>query len=800
MVRQPQWNIYEAVLLLEAYLEMQTGKESKSCTIRKVSQELRNMAIRNGINIDDVYRNENGISYQLQSMDSAYKGYKVYVPATKLFVEAVDIYRHENGKYKALLKEARTMTELIEDNRKKFLSWLSTKRNINDAIVFSDDEIITALDEISDFCVSLTLLNSRIWEVHSKSEIDNAIKIALGGKLFVMNHSQCIPVLDKAVPLFLEFMGNDMENIDERRDVYNHIGSQVERHYIRQDKENFYRWLIDVKHVSEQKSKKIVYAIKYSEEYAQKKISKKCRFLSGEQAVILQTVEALNSNAVFLEIDKRKNHFYTEAITLFLEHLNINENKDELPEKAENNSQINANHKVAQFLINRFAYGFNSSSPIEIMKFRRFFQADFGTECEWTDSEIRDIVLTEGIEYGSKVYVILWGTIKKLSEILGNSCRIGESIFYYDEIYENEGGWLFEERIVSAEMLKIVLEKAFPNYQYHNGYFVTSSNKCREIDALVESIDYVWGDSVLQTFSDIKDKLKFVSLEKVKYALAADKKFIWNSFETYTSLNHFVISEDQLVRIKAVASAACDENGYVSFDELGLDEVASENYELSETAFYESVYSFLKNEFDRNGKVLSRKGHKVDTSEKIISYCRDKQACTMDELEEVMRDTYGEVRYPVVVEAANSAMVRIDVNAFVADSCVSFITDEIDSVLSELVEDDCIGIKEFSSFAMLPDCGYSWNLFLLESFCRRFSKKFRYACITPNSKNAGAIIRRTCDLSYHLLMAKAVARTDIKIEEKAVYDYLVESGLMLKRQYSEMSDLLKEAAKFREGR
>ena len=61
------------------------------------------MAVKLGITIDDVFCNEFVFSYQIQSMDSAYIGYNVYVPATKLFVEAVDIYRKNPEKYIKLL-------------------------------------------------------------------------------------------------------------------------------------------------------------------------------------------------------------------------------------------------------------------------------------------------------------------------------------------------------------------------------------------------------------------------------------------------------------------------------------------------------------------------------------------------------------------------------------------------------------------------------------------------------------------------------------------------------------------------
>ena len=71
--RQLQWNIYEAVILLDGYLEVKNKNMSRSKIIENVSKDLRKMAINQGIEIDDIYRNRNGISYQIQSMDSAFQ-------------------------------------------------------------------------------------------------------------------------------------------------------------------------------------------------------------------------------------------------------------------------------------------------------------------------------------------------------------------------------------------------------------------------------------------------------------------------------------------------------------------------------------------------------------------------------------------------------------------------------------------------------------------------------------------------------------------------------------------------------
>lgn len=63
--KQPRWDIYETVILLEGYLETLQGIQSKSQIIKRISADLRRMAVNRGVGIDDVYRNENGVSYQI---------------------------------------------------------------------------------------------------------------------------------------------------------------------------------------------------------------------------------------------------------------------------------------------------------------------------------------------------------------------------------------------------------------------------------------------------------------------------------------------------------------------------------------------------------------------------------------------------------------------------------------------------------------------------------------------------------------------------------------------------------------
>ena len=129
--RQPLWNIYEAVILLDGYLEYLSKRQSKSSIIKRVSMDLRQMAINKGIKIDEVYRNENGISYQLQSMESAYQGHKIYVRATNLFVETVFIYNNDKSKYNELLENAKKMIDTSQDEYKNNSSVTVSRKNVS---------------------------------------------------------------------------------------------------------------------------------------------------------------------------------------------------------------------------------------------------------------------------------------------------------------------------------------------------------------------------------------------------------------------------------------------------------------------------------------------------------------------------------------------------------------------------------------------------------------------------------------------------------------------------------------------
>lgn len=60
------WDEYETAILISACADYNAGRCTKKEAIKDVSQTLRKRAEENGIEIDDVFRNENGITMQFK--------------------------------------------------------------------------------------------------------------------------------------------------------------------------------------------------------------------------------------------------------------------------------------------------------------------------------------------------------------------------------------------------------------------------------------------------------------------------------------------------------------------------------------------------------------------------------------------------------------------------------------------------------------------------------------------------------------------------------------------------------------
>ena len=175
---------YEAALLLDAYLQAAKGSIPRREAIAKCSQQLRQLGKNNGIRIDEIYRNVNGITFQMESMESAYVGHTILKPASRLFNETVELYRNDNTKYERILMEAKQMSksETVSD---AFINWLS--KQVSPAQL---SELYMAYIEVRDFAIKENLIRDSLWDDPDPQKIDYVCAMIRTNRFFTSTHKR----------------------------------------------------------------------------------------------------------------------------------------------------------------------------------------------------------------------------------------------------------------------------------------------------------------------------------------------------------------------------------------------------------------------------------------------------------------------------------------------------------------------------------------------------------------------------------------------------------------------------------
>lgn len=177
--RQPPWDKYEAAILLEGLLASMKGELTRSDAIKAVSRDLRAMALHRGMEVDEVYRNTNGISFQMKSMESAYLGRTVFKPATKLFADIAGLYHNSYDECPKLLKEAKAMIynkKAVEDDFMRYLAERVSPAQLS--------ELYRCYSEIETFCLKIKVLQNPLFETTDFETIKKVQRTIEQNKIF----------------------------------------------------------------------------------------------------------------------------------------------------------------------------------------------------------------------------------------------------------------------------------------------------------------------------------------------------------------------------------------------------------------------------------------------------------------------------------------------------------------------------------------------------------------------------------------------------------------------------------------
>ena len=202
------WDEYEVALLIDACNRIRDNKIDKAECVHKLSNLLRQRAKAKGINIDEVFRNENGIALQMTKMEYLLTDGKKGLPgASKLYIEMAKMSKLNSDEFEKILILAKEQIGYKEamnnmNTREKFIQWLSS----NPISKYSSNTIVNALDEGSEYCCSRSLSKVSFWDMNNKNEFITVASKLLGMKIYRLMHKKTAIVLDKAVPLYKKFL------------------------------------------------------------------------------------------------------------------------------------------------------------------------------------------------------------------------------------------------------------------------------------------------------------------------------------------------------------------------------------------------------------------------------------------------------------------------------------------------------------------------------------------------------------------------------------------------------------------
>lgn len=535
-------------------------------------------------------------------------------------------------------------------------------------------------------------------------------------------------------------------------------------------------------------------------------------FLINNAVGISLTEAVVNEETLLLARDKIRDYLrdvnnvgnpetgangYLRTLRMFKGFLSIN--PDSVFKLKEDHFDIALIEKFTSIISKRFSNGFRLNSSIELSRFRTFYANDLGEEILLSDEELNMCLRASGTTFDNKVYSVSPETKDKIKRLVEKYFTDGAQAIFYTEFYSKNENWLFDKSVISDDMLVSVLKEIFPDLSFTQTYFGYTNASVYTV--LESEILRVWGNDVLLTYDQLAERLQYIPIERIKYALGQNSDFIWSSVETFSHISQIEITEEEREAIRDVATQKCNASGYVSITDLCFEEIEERNYELSITAVHNAVYRIcLSDKFDKKGKIITRKGDVFDALIIMKEYCRTVDKCLLDDLLNFEKELTGEVHRWIPMEAGNTILVRIDKDTYVAERYVHFDSDLIDEAIGLVVNGDYLPLKEFTTFGAFPDCGQAWNLFLLESYCRRFSRKFRFDTPSVNSRNAGAVIRKSCGMGYTEIMTDAVANADVPLNDVAVGRFLFDSGYTGRSTTAKVKEIIEKAKAIRERR
>ena len=825
------WDIEEAVLMLDMLLKSLDGKLTRKEAIRQVSEKLRRRAVNRGITIDDIFRNENGITFQMSALEVAYTGIKTKLKQpTKLFVETVNLYRNHRELYEEILKEAENVVEpkSVQDEFCSYLSMQMPTFQLSDAYLM--------LSDIESFCLERKILQNKLFETTDLEAIKRVVQTVDSNRVFRFTYKQNLKKMSTVIHAYYAFLKSykpdeekevkpiiqdaipSLPDADSMKQKDEPVGRQVisvpatERTKLTdlEERQKFNDWML-----SSGMSKATITSYMSSFGQCVKSVAnyKLCEtslwnVANAEDASHIY--DQLFGISEFYEYNKQQHNRFSAAFRKFIEYrsggspASLKPSQptqfavEKKPTRRKENDPVLIRYK--ELLDKFFQKGFRMESSLDMKKLRRFYQDQYGTELSDEDALVCQDISSVTILHEGKAYLpdsmLSQEKKEKLLQYIEDKFVSGCDAIYYSALFSEFEEAFQGERIYTPEMLKTYLSYINKgNYVLQRSYLAKDYTvQMNPEDDIREYLKEAAGPVEVERLAA---ELSYIPEQKIKFALSTNNDFIWNATGEYFYEDCVHFSNSELEWISQFILDGIEERDFVTGNEL-VEAVEAhfpdikEMYQWITPVGMRNVIGYkLNDRFSFNGNIISKYGEDLSMAEVYAKYCRKHSRFTLDELNVLKQELGSTIYFDEIY--ANS--LRISQNEFVSQDMAQFDVEATDEAIGRICTGQYMSLQEIRDFGTFPYAGYPWNEYLLEHFVANYSQKFMLLHIGFSANVcAGAIVKQASSCKdFNDLLVDILANSNIVLDEDSALEYLRQQGYIARRRYSDIGRIVTEA-------
>lgn len=841
--RQPSWDKYEAVILLEGLLASIKGELTRSDAINAVSCDLRAMALHRGMKVDEVYRNTNGISLQMKSMESAYLGHTVFKPATKLFTDVAGLYHESYDKYQKLLREARAMIsnrKTVEDDFMRYLAERVSPAQLS--------ELYRCYSEIETFCLKIKVLKNPLFETTDFETIKKVQRTIEQNKIFrITRKRQINKIVDAGrhyynyikeglyarltdgktiegssttaheipnqsapdigttkvtapIPAYIKteqgerlLQKSPSEQVHQRKSLGNDATCEI-------NSRSFSRYLSETLKMADATCRSYSSAINNCEAFAREHRLTSWQLYATDKQTAQETIRLLLNNADFLAYNARQHNRFRAALQKFLGFIGSDLTWTAPTKDDSEPAETYRNEGYQEVLRQYFKKGFRMESPLEIRKFKRYYTATHDRELTDPDDDISKKIKRLCIIYEGKAFlpdVMLSEELKvELLNYIETTFAEGKAAIYYQAIFAKFSDAFLDYHIHDADMLKSYLAFIGNGRFFINRSFISKMPDV-SMDPLAEVRSCLQDYGRPVTYDELFTALPHLPQSKIKSILASNVEFVNNGRSEYFHESIVHLSDEELDGIAEIIQRTIDEKDFIGGNELydairaKYSYIIEENRALSMYGFRDALKAKLGDRFSFKGNIISRSGQELSMEDVFAKYARSHDSFTLAELQGLADSLATTIYFDTVYE--NS--LRISRDQFVAKTAAQFPVEAMDEALDRICVGKYISLQEVTNFGAFPYAGFPWNSFLLEHYVASYSQKYMLLHSGFNgSECTGAIVKRSAGIdSFDDLIVDLLANNQIEMKKAPVLQFLSDKGYLARRRYSEIESLIVKA-------